>query len=288
MAYKYITHIDSPNYWQPHTVLLRYLMKRTIIAITIHHWGDPDDKPTFDGTVSWICRANGNTSAHEVIEAGRVACLIDHSNASWACGHAQGNAQTISLELNPRASDGDYETAAERIADIRMMHGKDFPLLPHKHWTATACPGRYDLDRLDRLARKYQADKVALAGGKVTPISKPKPKPVKPKPRVWPKPKSGLFWTVERGDTLGKIADHYAVRGGVERLARHNKIKNPNVIEVGRHISIPGPLYWTVDPGDTIAEIAAHYGMAAETVAANAGLRNMNYIYPGQVLRVVA
>jgi hypothetical protein len=82
-----------------------------------------------------------------------VAVIVNHGDASWAAGNAVGNATSVHLELNPRASDGDYATAAERIRDIRALHGKDLPLIPHRTWQATMCPGHYDLARLDQMAR---------------------------------------------------------------------------------------------------------------------------------------
>lgn len=276
-SYEYITSRNSPNFWTSAQCLLYYLMARTIKGITIHHWGDPANHPRFWSTVNWVCRIGGNTSAHEVIEAGRVACLIAHKFAAWACGNARGNATNVHLELNPRASDGDYDTAAERIADIRHLHKKDLPLKPHNFWTATACPGRYDLDRLDREARAWAKRKYGKAD---------EPKKVRPqKPKKQRRPKSGLYWTVEPGDTLGKIADYYAVK--VSELTAHNGIKNPDVIRVGQHIRIPGPLYWTVEPGDTLREIAGYYGIGWRVLAANAGIGAPYTIYPGQTIRVI-
>lgn len=46
-----------------------------------------------------------------------------------------------------------------------------------------------------------------------------------------------FVYTVERGDTLGKIAARYGVT--VSDLARINNIQNINVIEVGQQIIVP-------------------------------------------------
>jgi murein DD-endopeptidase MepM/ murein hydrolase activator NlpD len=78
--------------------------------------------------------------------------------ATKLCWHAGdgatglGNTYEIAIEVNPRWSDGDYQTTAELIRDIRKVHG-DLPLNPHRKWTTTQCPGVGDLTRLDRLAR---------------------------------------------------------------------------------------------------------------------------------------
>lgn len=153
--YKYITNIDSPNYTPAHLVAATYGRARNISSITIHWWGLPEWNQKFVPVVDYLCDRNrpSRTSAHEVIEAGRVACIIDHANAAWHCGNAQGNATSIALELNPRMSEGDYMTAAERIRDIRRMHGWDLPLVKHNYWKATQCPGYYDIARLDHLAK---------------------------------------------------------------------------------------------------------------------------------------
>lgn len=84
------------------------------------------------------------------------------------------------------------------------------------------------------------------------------------------RPRKGLYWTVERGDTLTEIANYYAVK--VSELVQFNDIKNPDKIQVGDYIKIPPPLYWTVERGDSLEAIAAYYGMSYDAVAKNAGL----------------
>lgn len=153
MSYELITQYNSRNFTPAASVPATYGRHRTIDSITIHWWGLPEWNATFEGTTDFLCTNTKPTSAHEVIEAGRVAVIVNHGDASWAAGNAVGNATSVHLELNPRASDADYATAAERIRDIRAMHGKDLPLIPHRTWQATMCPGHYDLDRLDRMAR---------------------------------------------------------------------------------------------------------------------------------------
>lgn len=159
MTYQLITQHDSRNFTPAAQVPAVYGRRRSIDSITIHWWGLPEWNATFEGTTDFLCKNTKPTSAHEVIEAGRVAVIVNHGDAAWAAGNAVGNATSIHLELNPRASDGDYVTAAERIRDIREMHGKDLPLIPHRDWQATMCPGHYDLARLDRMARdtNYQS-----------------------------------------------------------------------------------------------------------------------------------
>jgi N-acetylmuramoyl-L-alanine amidase len=247
--------------------------------IAIHWWGDPAQRPTFDGTVNYLVYggARNSASVHYVAEAGKVACLLDpDTQLSWGQGDGAGgvgNNYAISIELNPRAWDSDYQTAAELIAELRAVYGP-LPLMPHRAFTATQCPGVWDLARLDALAR----------GTGTTP-----PPPPAPTPPPAPAPgadMSRIHWVVEPGDTLGEIANYY---GGpsVQQIAAHNGISDPNRIAVGQVIYIPGPLAWIVDPGDTLTKIAGYYGMTAETVAANNGIPVNATIYPGQVLRII-
>ena len=106
-----------------------------IASITIHWWGDPGTHPTFEGVVDTFVTGARRTSAHYVAEAGRVACLVDPDDRAWACGdgigcRSGGNDCSISIECNPRESDGDYGTVAELLRDLRAVYG-DLTLYPH-------------------------------------------------------------------------------------------------------------------------------------------------------------
>jgi len=142
-----VVDIRSSNYHTPAQTLDYYGVERTIEAIVIHHWGV--DGQDFEAVANYLSRPNGTSSAHEVIEAGKLALLIDHQNTAWHARSA--NPRTIGLELRPEASEGDYATAAERIRQIRNEHGP-LPLEAHSDHVATACPGRWNLYRLDELA----------------------------------------------------------------------------------------------------------------------------------------
>lgn len=268
MAYQLITNRNSKNFTPFAQVPAVYGRKRTIESITIHWWGLPEWGDTFDGVCSFLCTNNKPTSAHEVIEAGRVAVLVNHLDASWAAGNGVGNATSLHLECRPRASAEDYATVAERIRDLRAEYG-NLPLIPHNHWQATQCPGHWDLAKLDRLARSIGS------GSATAPTPAPAPAPAEELP---------LVWKVERGDTLGKIAGHYGVT--VERLAAHNGIKDPNRVEVGAVLAIPGPLVWHVDPGDTLAKIAAYYGTDVGRIQRLNGITDPNRISVGQTLLI--
>lgn len=166
MAYKWITKYNSPNYTPANRVQATWGRPRKIEAIAIHWWGDPKKKPSFKGVVNWLCNSASGASAH-IVATGtnrEVACLVDLNNASWATNSA--NPYTISIECDPRCRSEDYDVVAEVIAQLRSIYG-NLPLVPHKKFSATACPGNYDLARLNKLAGTKKVSK-SSAWGKVT------------------------------------------------------------------------------------------------------------------------
>jgi hypothetical protein len=172
MAYKYLTQFDSPNYTPASQTRAVWGRDRNITAIAIHWWGDPNQNPSFEGIVNYLCRANGSSSAHYVATGTdrRVACLVAPNDNAWATNSA--NPYTIAIECDPRCRDEDYDVVAELIADIRDTYG-DLPLVPHRQFVATQCPGNYDLARLDRIARTKVATAVqGEVHDKVQPVAK--------------------------------------------------------------------------------------------------------------------
>jgi N-acetyl-anhydromuramyl-L-alanine amidase AmpD len=123
--------------------------KRTIDGIVIHHWGVFGQR--HDDVVKFFVSGPGATSAHFVVSAGRIDCLVSPQDAAWHSGNAVGNATTIGIECHPEATDADYATVAELVRYLRDQYGA-LPLSPHRQWNATACPGIWDLPRIDRLA----------------------------------------------------------------------------------------------------------------------------------------
>ncbi|ALY08487.1 endolysin [Arthrobacter phage Anansi] len=127
---------------------------RTIESITIHHWGALGQ--THMGVVNFFCVTGpGTTSAHFVSSAGKTHCIVSPLDAAWHAGNGTGNRTSIGIECRPEATDGDYLEVAKLIAWLRSKYG-DLPLIPHRDWQATACPGVWDLARLDKLARSQE------------------------------------------------------------------------------------------------------------------------------------
>lgn len=141
---------------------------RKVVDIVCHHWGL--DGQTHDGVVDWFCNpAKGaQTSAHFVVSAGRVHCIVSPTDTAWHAGDWGENLQSIGIECRPEATAADYATVAELVRWLRTKYG-NLPLRPHKQFYSTDCPGRWDLSRLDRLARGQ------TGGGDVSGAMRPVP-----------------------------------------------------------------------------------------------------------------
>lgn len=148
MAYQEITNYNSPNYSAGR-------QGRSIEYIVIHHWGNPADNPQFDGVCAWLCNPSAQVSAHAVVQAGRVAYLVNDSDTAWCNGTFEANLRGIGIECNPQCSDGDYETIAELVSDYWKAHGRVIPLKRHSDFVATQCPGNYNLTRIYDMAMAY-------------------------------------------------------------------------------------------------------------------------------------
>lgn len=191
MSYNYDTGHDSPNYTPASQSPAIFGQPRIVKGITIHHWGDPSLNPSFAGVRDYLCRQNGNTSAHYVASGtGRqVACIVAPGDVAWHSGNATGNAITIGIECDPRCRDEDYDVIAELVADIRSAYG-DVPIYSHNMWTSTSCPGNYDIDRIDKLSYTKYSDPIAWGkGGDIHPKAPtPAPTPVPTVPAPTPVP----------------------------------------------------------------------------------------------------
>lgn len=153
---------NSRNYTPASSVPAVFGRPRSTSRVTLHHWDDPANGPKFNPTCNHLSRPGGNTSAHFVVEAGRVACLVSPEHAAWHAGSAEGNATSIGIECNPRASDADIEEVAALIAWIEDVYGPQEVWL-HKEWSPTACPGRYEPVR-DRIIDRVNQIRAGVQG----------------------------------------------------------------------------------------------------------------------------
>lgn len=245
---------DSRNYTPAASVGAVFGFPRTLESITIHHWGSYGQD--FDVVTNYLCTNTTPTSAHFVVERGRAACVVSPADAAWHAGNAKGNASSIGIECRPEATDADVQAVADVIAQLRSIYG-DLPLVRHADWTATACPGIWDLPSLDKRARASGVTEPAPA----VPASRPKPTS---KRKTYGA--DDIHWSVEKGDTLSKIARYYGIPDKVQAIADHNGIK-PDALVIGERIWIPGPLAWTIEAPDTIRSVAAYYGLDAGYLA---------------------
>lgn len=102
-----------------------------------------------------------------------------------------------------------------------------------------------------------------------------------------PAPSGGTTYTVQKGDTLSKIAKRYDTT--VAELAAANGIANPNLIHIGDVLRIPGvndPVYYTVQKGDNLTKIAKQFHTTVQQLAAWNDIVDPNRIYIGQKMRV--
>lgn len=273
MAYNAQTDYSSKNFTPAAQVPAVFGMARSIEGITIHHWGAPGQR--FEQVRNWLCTNNVPSSAHYVVEAGTVACIVSPNDAAWHAGNPRGNAKTIGIECRPEATDGDYATVAELVVELRQAYG-DLRLFRHSDWTSTACPGSWDLARLDSLAR---------AGASPAPQIQPVIAPATVVPPVQNPENEPVQWLVEPGETLSQVAAYYH-GPSVAEIAAANGIADPNSIQTGQVLTIPGSLQWVVDPGDTISSIAGYYRLSADHVQRLNNIADANLIYPGQVLTI--
>ncbi len=120
--------------------------------------------------------------------------------------------------------------------------------------------------------------------------------------------RSAGSYVVRPGDTLSAIAGRFNVT--TDALTRLNEITNPNLIHVGQTIRLPQataappPVVvpsappedvtaegetlaqetYIIQPGDTLSAIAGRSGSTVPEIAAANGIKDVNLIFPGQVL----
>lgn len=106
-----------------------------------------------------------------------------------------------------------------------------------------------------------------------------------------------IIYTVQRGDTLSRIAREYNVT--VAHIVELNDITNPNLIYPGEKLRItesdvtnlspiPKNNYstYTVRRGDILSGIARRFGVSVNYLVRANNIQNPNLIFPGQILIV--
>lgn len=118
--------------------------------IQIHWWDSPAKGPTHDGIVSYGKR-RPEGSVNYIVSGGRITMMVPEEMC--AITSQNGNPYGIKLECSPYGTDADYQTIAWMVADIWKRRGR-LPLVPHKKYWNTACPGSLDLGRIEREAEQ--------------------------------------------------------------------------------------------------------------------------------------
>ena len=98
--------------------------------------------------------------------------------------------------------------------------------------------------------------------------------------------------TVRSGETLSDIAARYDV--SVDSLMRLNGIKDPDHVEIGSRLKVPGqaaaatagPGRHRVSEGETLGEIAVKYQVSSRDLIALNGLRNADHVELGETLKL--
>ncbi len=94
---------------------------------------------------------------------------------------------------------------------------------------------------------------------------------------------------VRSGQTLSSIAKRYGVPAA--RVARANRLSNPDLIVVGQRLRIPGggrPRHavHVIRAGETLSQIARRYGTSVAALASRNGISDPSRIAAGDKLRV--
>ena len=153
-------------------------------------------------------------------------------------------------------------------------------------------------DTLGVLAERWRTSVEAISG--VNGIADPNliyiGQPLRvPRGAAAARPPQPTLYTVQPGDTLSAIAEHFDVGAGA--VAELNGIANPNLLRVGQELRIPRggaalppappqPTLYTVQPGDNLTAIAARFGTTAEALAVLNGIANPDLVPVGLTLRI--
>lgn len=204
--------------------------------IVIHHWGA--DGQSHQGVVDYLCRANGNSSAHYVASAGRVTQLVHDYDRAWHAGPS-GNPRGIGIECRPEMSAGDVATVKSLIAAIRAEWG-NLPIHGHRDYMQTTCPGRW-----------YAI--LGQLGGGAAPASKPAtPSTVKPSAA----PAADGYWGADTTRALQKVLGT-PVDGLVSSQSAAWRAQNPGLTTGWEWVTRPAG-------SQVIAALQKRVGVAAD------------------------
>lgn len=201
--YNYITNRNAKSFTKGRSG------KKWDGTVVVHWWGDPNQNLTAEGIVRYF-EATAPTSAHFVVSGtGRVVYhLVNNSDTAWHAGNWDVNCCSIGIECDPRCRNEDYDVLAELLSDLWIETGIEPILRRHNEFTSTACPGNYDINRIDReMQAKYQAKK--------------NPKPAEPQKQPVP-------------DAV-KLGGHKTIVMNLDEVSLLNLETNPNFQSVKKY-----------------------------------------------------
>lgn len=177
---------------------------------------------------------------------------------------------------------GDCKGNSDHVGIVESCDGKTIVVVEGNKNNAV---GRRTLQVNGRYIRGYGVPDFAKKATSTQEPAKPAT-PAKPEQPAT----GGTVYTVQKGDTLSKIAAKYGTT--YQKLASYNGIANPNIINVGQKIKIPGSgvRTYTVKAGDSLWAIAAKQlgdGSRYNEIKTMNGLTS-NIIHAGQTLKLPA
>lgn len=175
---------------------------------------------------------------------GKIGMYCEEKDRSWCTSSSANDNRAVTIEcasdtIHPYAfKDIVYKKLIELCVDICKRNNKtrllwlgdknktlnyrpepyEMILTVHRWFANKSCPGDWMYSRMGDLANKVTAQ---LSGQNTNTDTK-----------------TDGTYTVVAGDTLGSIAKKYNTT--VDELVKLNNIKNPNLINVGQKIKIPG------------------------------------------------
>lgn len=160
MSYS-ITQVDPDHrssWFSPQQCKDYYKVPYQFREIQIHWWDNPSQKPSHDGVVAYIKKKTGG-SVNYVVSAGKITRMVTEENCALTTQN--GNPYGIKLECSPYGTDEDYRTIGWLVADIQRRRGR-LPLVPHKKYWNTTCPGTLNLARIQAEADKFNKEDISM------------------------------------------------------------------------------------------------------------------------------
>ncbi|QHM14806.1 N-acetylmuramoyl-L-alanine amidase [Bacillus subtilis] len=197
--------------------------------ITIHNTANDASAAN---EISYMKNNSSSTSFHFAVDDKQVIQGIPTNRNAWHTGdgtNGTGNRKSIGVEICYSKSGGVRYKAAEKlaikfVAQLLKERGWGIDRVrKHQDWNGKYCPHRILSEgRWNQVKAAIEKELKAFGG----------------KTNISSSSSSGSTYTVEKGDTLSKIAKAEGV--SVANLQNWNNIKDPNKIKVGQKLKLTG------------------------------------------------